>query len=502
MEKTLLLNIILLISFSGFTQNNRFLNSIDNLKFSPKEVVVRNTNTTLVKLNYQLKMYEGKPKSLNLSKMLNFHANGAAQEVTASRKQLLIKVKQNTKIKDTIILKYAFKKRDDIQFTDTIITLNFDKIRQKTLNEIVVVEPIINENKVSIINYQKIDFLLTFKNGKQSYLSEYSDILYRSDFDIRADGPIEYASGSVKGKYHAFIEGDGYITVSLKNNPAIQTTKAVKINHNVKYVLDFDKSYIGRRGRSGDDGTDGRNGNTYKEVVSENYNIYNNISHNSIDGESGRTGENGRRGAQGANASEVNVFVNIVTNTEDQQALQVKTQKGSSYYTRYLPLNSDFSRLKIYNRGGDGGRGGHGGDGGDGGDGKAFTIIVEKEKEDPNDRNKTVVEKSFYYYEGNGGNGGHGGNGGNGGDGGDGGNVNIYYDQASSAYLDRITIINTGGDGGSPGYAGDGGDGGCRKRLYGEEVMNKGRDGRDGEDGERGYSGSRGRKGNVNYILQ
>lgn len=69
----------------------------------------------------------------------------------------------------------------------------------------------------------------------------------------------------------------------------------------------------------------------------------------------------------GDNATNLTIYVNVVKNENGEKALKVKTQKNEKFYTRYLPLISDFSTLKIYSRGGDGGNGGNGDDGGRGG---------------------------------------------------------------------------------------------------------------------------------------
>lgn len=173
-----MIRLLLLYIFSFlFIQSNngqtkRFFKSIEDLKFSPKEVFVRNGNSTAIKLDYKLKMYEGKPKSINLSKMLIFNIKGAAKSIEANKKNNVIKAKENSKYKDTIIIGYSFNKRTDISFSDTIITLNYDKHKEKILNEIIEVEPVLKEEYITNINYTDFSLKFKFKNGKVTSLSE------------------------------------------------------------------------------------------------------------------------------------------------------------------------------------------------------------------------------------------------------------------------------------------------------------------------------------------
>jgi hypothetical protein len=505
-----MIKLILLLFFCFFVfienqgQSNRFFKSIENLKFSPKEVFVRNGNSTEVKLSYKLEMYEGKKQKLNLSKKLNFNVKGAANSIEAHKKHIIVKAKENSNYKDTIILEYSFNKRKDIYFSDTIITLNYDKHKEKILNEIIEIEPTLNEEYITNIKHTKFGLKIKFENGKISTLSEYSYFLNKSDFNISTEGPIEYNSYGITAKRNAFINGKAYLIVSLKNNPLISKRLEVKINHNIKYTLDFDEESTASRGRNGEDGRAGRIGQYLKEEYTDGNWVSNRQSSNVINGENGYSGLNGRNGNRGENAPNINIYVKIVDNESGEKALEVKTQKNENFYTRYLPLDSDFSVINIYSRGGDGGNGGRGGDGGRGGNSEELQVTVKTSTKDPNDRNEVKIQKTYYYYKGNAGDGGNGGRGGDGGDGGRGGDVSIFYSQEAQNYLTKIKVYNEGGDGGNRGRVGCAGQGGTvessgRRR---NELMNEGRQGIKGIDGERGYAGREGQKGNVNYILQ
>jgi hypothetical protein len=527
MNKGLLIIIFFCFSIVEYQgQSNRFFKSLEDLKFSTKEVFVRNGNSTEIKLDYKLKMYEGKFYRLNLSKMLKFKVKGAAQGIEAFKKHIIIKAKENTKFKDTIIISYYFNKKKEHYFSDTIITLNYEKHKQKILSEITQVEPLLSNKYITNIDKTSFDLKLTFVNGKKSTLSEYSYFLDKSDFSISTKGPIVYKADGLTANKDAFVEGKATLIVSLNNNPQVNKKIEVEINHNIKYVLDFDNESVGSRGRNGEDGRSGRNGQRVKEEYfntnrQENKRTNNEFSHysrcapnesrgtnrtfnNVINGEHAYSGRNGGNGYEGTDATDLTIYVDLVYNDDKEKALQVRTQSNGEVYTRYILLNSDFSTLKIYCRGGDGGYGGDGGDGGRGGNGEELVTKVKTKKEDPNDREKVKVEEDYYYYKGSGGDGGNGGSGGDGGDGGRGGNVTMYYSQESKKHLDKILIYNNGGNGGNAGRGGDAGNGGnteyhSRSR---DELMNDGRKGLIGVEGENGYAGRNGESGKYIQVLK
>lgn len=222
---------------------------------------------------------------------------------------------------------------------------------EKILNELIEIEPTLNEDYVTNIEYTNFDLKLKFDNGKTSTLSEYSYFLDKSDFNISTEGPIEYKSNGITAKRDAFINGKAYLIVSLKNNPLVNKRIEVKINHNIKYSLDFDEESTASSGRNGEDGRAGRIGQYLKEEYTDGNWVSNRQSNNIIDGENGYSGLNGRNGYKGGNAQNLNIYVKVVNNESGEKALEVKTQNNENFYTRYLPLDSDFSTIKIYSRG-------------------------------------------------------------------------------------------------------------------------------------------------------
>ncbi len=464
--KNITLLLFIALSVSAMSINKRFIRSIDRVELDFQKNKIWRGNT--ITINLDVILNDGTIHSTLDSRKVNmkdFEFSFAGDGEIIKRKKRAVTVRFNKELTSDLSYITATLKRDDTH--NYMYKLDIKDYR----NKVSAIEIISNKRKIYPNNTFKINVQSWLTTSETSTTGGNEPKLYYDDFDYSVSG-----CGTLTGSNGVVRITDGFtpsnneltVTATLKADPSITFTKKYIKHYNVAYSLIFSGSW----GSSGDDARciSGQNGDDGRDHDAR-----------SIDGENGEHGRNGAHGyigQRGEDGENLNVYLEVLSEKEDQIILkaQVVDELGRTF-TRYIGTEG---KLWLDVSGGNGGRGGdgyRGGDGGDGGDGST----EETDKVD---------------NRGYGGDGGHGGNGGfgaPGGDGGNGGRITVFYTQEAQAYINVITADVQGGDGARGGCGARGGSGGDE----GDGGLG---DGKDGEDGVKGRDGDRGRDGASGYI--